>query len=349
MRNKKQNSSAGLIKFECGSAWCRQIGLPFDLTMPDRWSRSHPFVNPSLPITIVRLGQWWEALAHGVTFYMPNQFGQGFVESEDHKSSGEMVLVNDATNAMNVGVLKFNLRLRSRDANGLPVELESEADAFGLKGKRAVIRIVQARVTKVDQTTFHELFKDWKAGRFDETFRDLSIATRDLESLGVEHARNRLDDESKAAKGSEHFEIFGVKIPAPQLTRWGILGLLCVQLYFFVHLKQLSNKLHSSDAGWDIPWLGMYASPLPRVIYFVSITVVPVVAVGLLAAQMFADLVSISGVSWNWELSQDTNRWPVFTIILCSLASLTSALLGCLAWKYRPKLNSGRRSHPFSV
>jgi transcriptional regulator GlxA family with amidase domain len=312
-----------------------------------RTAEAPSFVNPSLPITIVRFQQWWDTLAEGVTFYMPNQFGQGFVEAQDGngwKRSGETILVRNTTDSKATEVVKFNLRLCNPDGRGVPVELESEAGAFDLRGKRSVIPIVQIRDTKVNQNSFHDLFKEWKPGTFDETFKDFSVATRDFKSLGVEHARNRLDEESKSATGAEQFEIFGVKIPASLLTSWGILGLLCVELYFLVHLKQLSNKLNADDAGWDTPWLGMYASPLPRVIYFTSITIVPVIAVGLLAAHICADLVSISGMPWNWKLAQDGDKWAPLTVMICVLAFCLSGWLGWLSWIYRPRLNTKSRA-----
>lgn len=309
-------------------------------------------LNPSLPITIVRFQQWWDILAGGVTFYMPSQFGQGFIESEESsgwRRSGETIVVHNTASGNSAGVVKFNLRLCNADGKGVPVELESEPNAFDLKGKRAVISVVQMRETQVNQTTFRDLFKDWKPGAFDETFKDFSVATRDFKSLGVEHARNRLDEESKSAKGSDQFEIFGIKIPASLLTSWGILGLLCVELYFLVHLKQLSNKLNADDAGWDTPWLGMYASPLPRAIYFVSITIVPVIAVGLLAAHICADLVSISGMPWSWRLAQGGSQRALLTVIICLLAFCISGWLGWLSWIYRPRLNTKSRAQRSSA
>jgi len=85
-----------------------------------------------------------------------------------------------------------------------------------------------------------------------------------------------LSDEN--TKGAEVFEAFGMKFPAGQITFWGDILLLSVQLYFLVYLRQLSGKLKPDDAGWDVPWIGMNSSATSKVMCCVSFAVMPVVA-----------------------------------------------------------------------
>ena len=70
-------------------------------------------------------------------------------------------------------------------------------------------------------------------------------------SLRFEDIRQMLADE--ATKGPDVFEAFGMRLPASQITLWGIIVLLCVQLYSVTYLRLLTGKLRTDDAGWEVP------------------------------------------------------------------------------------------------
>jgi hypothetical protein len=66
----------------------------------------------------------------------------------------------------------------------------------------------------------------------------------------MEEVRKIIFDE--ATKGDEIFEAFGMKFPAGQITIWGSIVLLSIQLcifLYFLYLKQLSGRLRSHDPG----------------------------------------------------------------------------------------------------
>src|SRR5262249_26039902 len=85
------------------------------------------------------------------------------------------------------------------------------------------------RKVTIDQQQLARLFHNCHAGPFDQCFGDLSDAAHNLEDLDMDEVRKRISAE--AIKGSEVFEAFGMKIPAGQITLWGSLVLLSVQLY----------------------------------------------------------------------------------------------------------------------
>ena len=97
-------------------------------------------------------------------------------------------------------------------------------------------------------------------GDFD--FNKLDVALKDLQN-----------------RTGESFEAFGIKIPAEATARWGILVILAVQLYLWLHLFELKQKLQPDDPGWEVAFIGMYSSLPSRVVYFVSSCLLPVAAI----------------------------------------------------------------------
>jgi len=143
--------------------------------------------------------------------------------------------------------------------------------------------VLEVEQVTVSQATLSKYFADWKPGPFDATFSDLARAAQDKEMQDLELTRKAISDAT--SKTAETFEAFGMKFPADQITIWGTVVLLCVQLYFLTYLRQLSGKLRIDDAAWDVPWIGMNQSSLAVSIFFVSLIVLPLLAVALLGRQ----------------------------------------------------------------
>jgi hypothetical protein len=109
-----------------------------------------------------------------------------------------------------------------------------------------------------------------------------------------------------------------------------------------VYLRKLSGSLKADDPGWDVPWIGMDSSALPRIIFFLSTVLFPVLGLVLLAGRTAARLTRGYGdttvdsfrlhsiLTWHWSVKAK--------IIFLIVAVLLSALLGILSWHYRPKL-----------
>jgi hypothetical protein len=196
----------------------------------------------------------------------------------------------------------------------------------------------------VTQNCVYSVFKNLLPGSFGRSFRDLSIAGRDEADLPLETIKDFLHEE--AAKGPEVFEAFGMKFPAREVTFWGDILLVSVQLYFLVYLRQLFGKLKPDDPGWDVPWIGMDSSRLSNTIVFVSVTILPCLAAILLGWQA---TIRISSGYWerteSWFHPVHFLAWPwhwhyavLLKILLLILAAILSGYLGILAWKYRPQI-----------
>jgi hypothetical protein len=194
------------------------------------------------------------------------------------------------------------------------------------------------------QTSVNSAFRSLQPGSFKQTFKDLSIAAHDESDLPLEDIKEFLHDE--AAKGPEVFEAFGMKFPAGQITFWGVVLLLSIQLYFLVYLRQLFGRLRQDDAGWDVPWIGMDSSQLSKTILYTSLVILPLFASTLLGWQA---TVRLSSGYWDkierWYYPIQFRSWPwhwhytvLLKIFLLVLSAIVSGYLGLLSWKYRPQI-----------
>jgi hypothetical protein len=135
-----------------------------------------------------------------------------------------------------------------------------------------------------------------------------------------------------------------MKFPAGQVTLWGIVLLVSVELYFFLYLRQLSGKLGAGEPGWDVPWIGMDLSRLAQSIFFVTIVLLPNGAVALLAWRRIFSLfprfslnrtVGLLSIWGRIGELPGAAKTEVFTMIV---ASLMSVFLTIVCWKSRPHL-----------
>jgi hypothetical protein len=93
------------------------------------------------------------------------------------------------------------------------------------------------------------------SGSFRDTFADLARAAKGRENMDFEPLTPQIYAE--AAKGDQAFEAFGMKFTGEQVTRWGIIVLISVQLYLVIYLRRLSNKLRPDDPSWDASDIGL--------------------------------------------------------------------------------------------
>ena len=145
------------------------------------------------------------------------------------------------------------------------------------------------------QAWFRTRFPHWYHGSFKDSFPELDEVSADFrqEDLGtVQHIVRGLVNAT-----SESFEAFGIKMPADTVIRFGILLILAVQLYFAIHLSELSTRLRADDPGWEVAWIGVYQHKLAKSVYFVSVLLLPVGAVVALGVRGLIDF-SFDRSSW---------------------------------------------------
>jgi hypothetical protein len=171
---------------------------------------------------------------------------------------------------------------------------------------------------------------------FDNAFPDLAREARGREEVDFSALAPQIYAE--AAKGDEVFEAFGIKFHGEQVTSWGIVILIGVQLYLVMYLRQLFNRLKPDDPGWDVPWMAMDQSLLARSMLFVSFCVLPFIAA------LFVLLRAESQASTKIWLSISTYHlfMPIGGGVLRMLTMIVgfgvSVTLSILSWRYRPQV-----------
>jgi hypothetical protein len=159
-----------------------------------------------------------------------------------------------------------------------------------------------------------------------------SFAMRYPDLWRAAQGRRGLDLQALAAdlnaetdRRGETFEAFGLKFADSQITRWGALVLLAVQLYFVTYLKRLSASLRVDDPGWDVPWIAMDNSLLARSLLFISTVLLP----------GFASLILCSRTLDDAVLAPSGNLMGFTAFAFC----LASLFVCGWSWKYRPRLS----------
>lgn len=140
------------------------------------------------------------------------------------------------------------------------------------------IPVTEVMHVKVSPQSISDKFHNLPQGKFEDSFADLQAAAVPYQNVQLTKLEFFLHDD--ASKGSEVFEALGVKFPANQITVWGIVVLLGIQLYYFVCLESAPRK-NDDHADLSVPWLGMSSSRLSRCILFITSVLLPPAA-GLL-------------------------------------------------------------------
>lgn len=166
---------------------------------------------------------------------------------------------------------------------------------------------------------------NWRHGKFDHAFQQLSDITKNYEDLDLSKIEQILAEEKRRA--GESFEAVGIKFPADNATRWGILVIIGLQVYFWIHLRERSPKLHRSDPGWEVAWIGVYPSKYAKAAMFVSTCLLPPAAAAALG---------VRGLQIS-SFGLDCSSWPYWCLLLGG--TLCASVLGYLAWKELPRTN----------
>lgn len=222
---------------------------------------------------------------------------------------------------------------------GYPTKLyDTPAALAGDDGKYFfVFKVNTIRSTILDQNSLHNQFADLRPGGFSSSFRDLAKAAEGRDDLPLDALAPVLRDE--ASKLGEAFEAFGVKFQGEQITRWGMVVLIGVQLYLLMYLIRLSKHLRVDDPGWDVPWMAMDESRLARAMLFFSVVLLPAAAASLLVIQTVRQVV----VEWTWHTVAATAWQDAMEIVLMFLGFVFCLALSILSWKYRPQLDQSAR------
>jgi hypothetical protein len=177
---------------------------------------------------------------------------------------------------------------------------------------------------------------------FENEFSELAIAVGDNNYQMWEGLRKLLADE--VGRG-DSFEAFGLKFPTSQVTVWGIIVILLLQLYLAVYLIQLSQKEFTfEDPGADVPWIGINMSLPGRAIYFMTLIALPWFTVLLLCARAGVRKLGRSTYgnwkfwNWSWERLSPPAKLQAGGLLVALLFALA---LAYACWRSRPRLKKG--------
>lgn len=298
----------------------RDARIPFSIQQYWLQEPPDPDWSPeTFPVTLADFGQWW------------NRLGQSGFRVVFPRSLFELRgYCLTASGRADVGSLEASGPPRLSDVS-LDLSIQYDTLTYSGVGEIGICSFPVRRFVyaEVSQRMVAHQFKNWRVGPFDSSFPDLAQATHDLETLELDDIEKFVSTE--AAKGSEVFEAFGMKFPAGQITFWGIIVLLGVQLYFFVYLKQLVGKLSLADPGWDVPWIGMDTSVLAQLIFFLTVFLLPLLAMVMLGKQAISAL----------ERPIEWRSWTTAGAVGICAALIPVTILAVLSWTCRPKVQEG--------
>jgi len=165
----------------------------------------------------------------------------------------------------------------------LPTTSDSEYRGKKIKAVVSVSTIdLQTRRAKINETYMRRLFfRDWRPGNFDVAFPELSSVSDEIDTLDIRDAVSRL--ESQVTSSDRNISLLGLSLPIQQLAQAGFVVLLCVQVYLWLHLHELSSRIEPDAYGWGVAWVGIYKTRTAAAINVISLVILPGLAAITLA------------------------------------------------------------------
>jgi hypothetical protein len=309
-------------------------GHPFTCRIVQRWAAVSygPWVEDYVtepPDRIIEFKSWWEKHRAPRNFvYLIDLFLDGTKRNIAQQTRQLVVAQKPADDSvLPKDVIDFYLRpepMQPSESPPPPISGANSVYGASLHGFDRTFGefIFPAAVqpVKLDEHSFLQVPAG--CGEFEDCFPSLAKATQNLEAASLGEMQTYLAQQLE--KGGDVFEAFGLKVPVEKLTIWGVVIVLAVQLYLCLHLIELHSTIKSSDqGGCDVPWIGMYTSTASRIVFFVSIFVLPLVAVGLLVFHAVAPV--FMDIKLRWPM-----QWKKPIEVSAYLCSVFASL--CLAW-----------------
>jgi len=303
------------------------------------------------PRNLAEFRIWWDRLHTGTTVTVPNVSGgkggtctldvweqdeAGKIEAIDIDIQGKTHLVAPGVskpappNTCKEGAGPEDLTSQSYLIEEIDLDpIGKDGSGFTLTGWARKLKSGKASKTKlttglsvqfiiggnsvtVNESILQGLFSDWRTGKYSEAFSELADATKDYETIALKSIPARLQD--LQPKGEQNIEAFGLRVPSSDITRWGLVLLLAVQFYFWLHLHELNRKIDKTAPGWDVAWIGIYHSLSASISMIISACLLPTIAVLVLGLRIPSDI------------RLPDHRWIPWTVAV--MAVLASSGLG---------------------
>jgi hypothetical protein len=199
-------------------------------------------------------------------------------------------------------------------------------------GKKTLVNVIvfmyglDFREARVDEKSLQAMFPDWREGTYEVAFHELNSISEDITNIALKSVPARVRDLLPAEE--QTIDALGLKIPAANVTKWGLALLVAIQFYFWLHLQEFNRKVAPSSPGRDVAWIGVYSSRLAFGTVLAAASIVPAFALFVLLCHRSADV----PVNWSYEVGLTVK---VSTgIVGCVLALATAWSL----WKLRTNL-----------
>lgn len=119
------------------------------------------------------------------------------------------------------------------------------------------------------------LDSEWERGDFSYSFRELNEITKNAKEIGFKDLEVMIGN--LLNQGAEKFEAFGLKISGAIVAMVGLPLLTSIQLYFLLHYRAYMALRPTFDKIEPFPWIGVYRQKLPRLVFLLTSTVLPVI------------------------------------------------------------------------
>lgn len=121
----------------------------------------------------------------------------------------------------------------------------------------------------------------WSEGPFGKSFSELQaimpkIKDKIIVAFDIDLVRRVYPNESKVEQ--QKINILGMTINGIQMLSWGPWLILAIQLYFYILCRQFYQINSNSRRALVFPWIGLSRDTIGRVVYFISIILLPVLA-----------------------------------------------------------------------
>jgi hypothetical protein len=147
---------------------------------------------------------------------------------------------------------------------------------YSYHGSPSLCILIPVKTQGLRINLFKEFLKnfklDWDRSEFKTLFPELDEVTKKFQDFKISDLMIVLGEQSK--RSSEKFEIFNTKIPAEEVSKWGMFIILGLHLYFIFHLNSFIRTDFKTEE-MEIPWIGIYSGIWARIFVILSSIFLP--------------------------------------------------------------------------
>lgn len=189
----------------------------------------------------------------------------------------------------------------------------------------AVVPISAKRIEIQTQLEISSLANaSWSEGLFATSFSELNaimpkIKDKMIDAFDIDLVRQVYPSDPGVEQ--QKITILGMTINGIQMLSWGPWLILAIQLYFYILCRQFYQNYSNSRRALVFPWIGVSIDTIGRVVYFISLIVLPVCAL----------FISIGTLQYS-----PISQYQVLTYlryVAVIIASLTARLIILKDWR----------------